>query len=338
MEHGSRIHAGITGVGKFFPDKVVTNDDLAKIVDTNNEWIIERTGIHQRRFVERGTPTSELSLHAAKQALDMAGVEPGELDCVIVCTVTPDMMFPATACLVQNRLGAKRAWAFDLSAACSGWVYGLAVADNLIRSGLNRKVLVVGADVMTSILDFGDRATCVLFGDGAGATLVERLPEGKVGILDHVLGADGEGGQYLYMPAGGSALPPSHETVEKHQHSVHQDGQPVFRAAVDGMARISLEILERIGATGKDVALFVPHQANLRIIEYARRKAKLSPDKVMITIDRYGNTTAGTIPTSLRIAAEEGRVKENDLVLVSTFGAGFTWGASAFRWTARPLS
>lgn len=332
-----RIYAGITGVGKYFPERVVDNHYMATIVDTSDEWIVERTGIRERRFAEPGTPTSALCVPASRQALDMAGVSSAELDCIIVCTITADRVFPATACVVQEQLGASRAWAFDLAGACSGWVYGLAVADNLVRAGTHEKVLVVGGDLMTSILDMQDRNTCVLFGDGAGAALVQRLPEGQYGILDHVLGADGSGIDYLYMPAGGSLKPPSHETIDGREHYVIQDGKPVFKAAVAGMAEITVDLLERIGATGEDVGLFVPHQANLRIIEAARRRAKLRPDQVMITIDRYGNTTAGTIPTSLRLAAEEGRIRKGDLVVVSTFGAGFTWGASALIWTAPPL-
>jgi 3-oxoacyl-[acyl-carrier-protein] synthase-3 len=331
------IQAGITGVGKYFPERVVSNKDLEKIVDTNDEWIRTRTGINERRFAEPGVGSSDLALPACQQALAMAGVTPEEVDCIVLATVTPDNMFPSAACTLQQKLGAKHAWAFDLSAACSGWVYALAVADGLIRGGLNESVLVVGVDVMSSILNFHDRNTCVLFGDGAGATLVQRLPDGEEGILGHELGADGEGGQWLQMPAGGSRRPASHETVENGEHYVVQHGQQVFKAAVDGMATVSLDLLRRLGLTGEDVDLFVPHQANMRIIDYACRRAGLPMEKVMVTIDRYGNTTAGTIPSSLRIAAEEGRVKRGDLVLAATFGAGFTWGATALRWSAPEL-
>lgn len=331
------FQAGITGLGRFFPERVVTNDDLARLVDTNDEWIRTRTGIAERRFVEPGVGASDLALPASRQALEMAGVAPEELDCIIFATVTPDNMFPSAACSLQHKLGAKKAWVFDLSAACSGWVYALANADALVRSGVCAKVLVVGADVMTSILNMADRNTCVLFGDGAGVAVVERLPEGQDGILGHELGSDGSGGEFLYMPAGGSVRPASHETVELKQHAVVQEGQQVFKAAVEGMADISVKLLDRLGLTGEDVALFVPHQANLRIIDYARKRAGLSMDQVMVTIDRFGNTTAATIPTSLRIAAEEGRLKRGDLVLLATFGAGFTWGASALRWVAPEL-
>lgn len=328
-----RVHSGITGVGKYFPERVVTNHDLEQIVDTNHEWIIERTGIHTRRFSPPGTGASDLALPACQQALEMAGVEPSEVDGVLMATITPDTVFPSGACVLQNKLGAKNAWAFDLNAACSGWVYAAAVADSMIRSGVARRILVVGVDVMTSILNMEDRNTCILFGDGAGATLFERLPDGEKGVLDVELGADGNGGQWLYMTAGGSCRPASAETVANKEHSVVQHGQEVFRAAVDGMARVTLDILERIGATGEDVDLFVPHQANMRIIEYARKKAKLRPEQVMVTIDRFGNTTAATIPSSLCIAQEEGKLRKGSLVLVSTFGAGFTWGGAAIRWS-----
>jgi 3-oxoacyl-[acyl-carrier-protein] synthase-3 len=332
MATTDRIHTRITGVGKNFPEREVTNHDLEKLVDTDHDWIVERTGIHSRRFSEPGTGASELALPAARQALEMAGVEPDELDGIVMATITPDMIFPPGACSLQRRLGTKNCFAFDLSAACSGWVYAASVADSMIRSGAAEKILVVGVDVMTAIMDMTDRNTCVLFGDGAGATLFERMPERQEGLLDVEIGADGEGGEFLYMPAGGSLKPASEETVAAREHSIYQDGQNVFRAAVDGMSRVTLDILERIGAKGEDVDLFVPHQANARIIEYARRKAKLAPEKVMLTIDRFGNTTAATIPTSLCIAQEEGRLERGSLVLISTFGAGFTWGGAALRW------
>lgn len=328
-----RIHSGITGVGKYFPEREVSNHDLEKIVDTNHDWIVERTGIHTRRFSEPGTGASDLAVPACRQALEMAGVTPDQVDGVLVATITPDMVFPSAACMLQHKLGAKNAWAFDLNAACSGWVYAAGVADSMIRSGIAKRILVVGVDVMTSILNMDDRNTCILFGDGAGATLFERLPAGEEGVLDVELGADGSGGEFLYMTAGGSKKPASAETVANKEHGVVQDGQNVFRAAVDGMARVTLNVLERIGKTGADVDLFVPHQANLRIIDYARKKAKLDPEKVMITIDRFGNTTAATIPSSLCIAQEEGRLHRGSLVLVSTFGAGFTWGGAAIRWS-----
>jgi 3-oxoacyl-[acyl-carrier-protein] synthase-3 len=329
-----RLHtAGITGVGKYFPDNIVTNHDLESLVETDHDWIVERTGIHQRHFSAPGTGASDLAEPAARQALAMAGVDPGEIDGILVATITPDMLFPNAAALLQNRLGAKKAWACDVSAACSGWVYAASLAHGMIAAGTARRILVIGVDVMTSILNMKDRNTCILFGDGAGATLFERLPEGEEGVLALELGADGAGGEFLYQPAGGSLKPASAATVANDEHFVVQDGKAVFRAAVDGMARVTLQVLEQAGVKGEDVALFVPHQANLRIIEYARRKAKMKPEQVMITIDRYGNTTAGTIPTSLAVAHEEGRLKRGDLVVTSTFGAGFTWGAMALRWS-----
>jgi len=325
--------AGITGVGKYFPENVVTNHDLEKIVDTDHDWIVERTGIHERHFCEPGTGASDLADPASRQALEMAGVDPAEIDGVIVATITPDMLFPNASALLQNRIGAKNAWACDVSAACSGWVYAASMAHGMIAAGTARRILVVGVDVMTSILNMKDRNTCILFGDGAGATLFERMPEGEEGVLSLELGADGAGGKFLYQPAGGSLKPASAESVANDEHYVVQDGKAVFRAAVDGMARVTLQVLEQAGAKGEDVALFVPHQANLRIIEYARRKAKMKPEQVMITIDRFGNTTAGTIPSSLALAHEEGKLKRGDLVVTSTFGAGFTWGAMALRWS-----
>lgn len=324
--------AGITGVGRHFPDNVVTNHDLEKIVETNHDWIVERTGIHERRFSKKGTGASDLALPASRQALEMAGVDPADIDGIIVATITPDMLFPNASAILQHKLGAKKAFACDVSAACSGWVYAASLAHGMIAAGTARRILVVGVDVMTALLNMKDRNTCILFGDGAGATLFERLPEGEEGVLALELGADGSGGEFLYQPAGGSLKPASAETVAADEHYVVQDGQAVFRAAVDGMAKVTLRVLEQAGAKGTDVALFVPHQANLRIIEYARRKAKMKPEQVMITIDRFGNTTAGTIPSSLAIAQEEGRLKKGDLVMTSTFGAGFTWGAMALRW------
>jgi 3-oxoacyl-[acyl-carrier-protein] synthase-3 len=329
-----RLHtAGITGVGKYFPENVVTNHDLEKIVATDHDWIVERTGIHERRFSEPGTGASDLADPASREALAMAGVDPAEIDGIIVATITPDMLFPNASALLQKRIGASNAWACDVSAACSGWVYAASLAHGMIAAGTARRILVVGVDVMTSILNMKDRNTCILFGDGAGATLFERMPDGEEGVLSLELGADGAGGEYLYQPAGGSLKPASAETVANNEHSVVQDGKAVFRAAVDGMARVTLNVMEQAGVKGENVALFVPHQANLRIIEYARRRAKMKPEQVMITIDRYGNTTAATIPSSLAIAQEEGKLKRGDLVVTSTFGAGFTWGAMALRWS-----
>ena len=323
---------GITGVGKYFPERVVTNHDLAKIVDTNHDWIVERTGIHTRHFIEKGMGSSDLAAPACRQALEMAGCDPGELDGIIVATITPDMLFPNASALLGHKIGANGAFACDVSAACSGWVYAASLAHGMIAAGTAKKIMVVGVDVMSGLIDMQDRNTCVLFGDGAGATLFERLPEGEEGVMALEIGADGAGGDYLYQPAGGSVKPPTIETVENREHYVVQDGQSVFKAAVEGMAKVTLSVLKKAGTEGSDVALFVPHQANLRIIEYTRRKAKMKPEQVMITIDRYGNTTAATIPSSLAVAQEEGKLKKGDIVMTSTFGAGFTWGAMALRW------
>jgi len=328
-----KLHGvGITGVGKYFPDRVVTNHDLEKIVDTNHDWIVERTGIHTRHFVEPGMGASDLAAPACNEALKMAGVEASELDGLIVATITPDMLFPNASAVLGDKISANGAFACDVSAACSGWVYAASLAHGMIAAGTAKKIMVVGVDVMSVLMNMKDRNTCVLFGDGAGATLFERLPEGEEGVMALELGADGAGGKYLYQPAGGSVKPPSVESVTNDEHYIIQDGQAVFKAAVAGMANVTMNVLKAAGAKGEDVALFVPHQANLRIIEYARRKAKMKPEQVMITIDRYGNTTAATIPSSLAVAQEEGKLKKGDIVMTSTFGAGFTWGAMALRW------
>jgi 3-oxoacyl-[acyl-carrier-protein] synthase-3 len=314
------------------PERRVTNQDLAKIVDTTDEWIFERTGIHERRIAEKGQGASDLAAAAAAKILSARGVDAAEIDLIIVATVTPDMFFPSTACLVQSKIGAKKAWAFDLLGACSGFIYALATGSQFIMTGAYRKVLVIGADVMTSIIDFEDRATCVLFGDGAGAVLLEPAGEDEQGIIDFLLHSDGGGGQYLYMPGGGSLNPASTETVKKKMHYVHQDGKNVFKYAVRGMADVSQEILERNKLTANDLKLYVPHQANLRIIRAAIERLKLDESRVSINIDRYANTTAGTIPICLSEAADQKRIAKNDLVLLASFGAGFTWGSLLLRW------
>jgi 3-oxoacyl-[acyl-carrier-protein] synthase-3 len=331
----TRIYAGITGVGMAFPERLLTNADLERMVDTTDAWIVERTGIRERHLVEPGTPASALAEPAARQALEMAQVDAGEIDCIIVPTVTPDTIFPATACILQDKIGAKRAWAFDLLGACSGYVYAVSLADALIRCGKHDKVLVVGAEIMSCIVNWTDRNTCVLFGDGAGATVVERLPDGVEGILDWVNGTDGSGAPYLHQAAGGSAKPASHETVDRYEHTIWQDGKIVFKKAVEGMANVSLEVLQKIGASTDEVDLFIPHQANLRIIDYVRKKLGLPEEKVVVTIDRYGNTTSATIPSAMRIAHEDGRLRAGHLLVIATFGAGFTWGAAALRWTPK---
>jgi 3-oxoacyl-[acyl-carrier-protein] synthase-3 len=300
MSH--RIAAKITGVAGYVPPKVLSNADLEKMVETDDEWIRTRTGIRERHIAEEGMASSHLATEAAKALLEKTKTDPSEIDLIIVASVTPDMFFPATACLVQDRLGAKRAWGFDLSAACSGFAYALTVGAQFVGSGAHRKVVVIGSDVMSSILDYHDRATCVLFGDGAGAVLVEPAKDGE-GILDFSHDVDGSGGQYLYMPGGGSLHPSTHETIDKNMHVVHQEG-----------------------------SLVVPHQANLRIIRAMQQRLGVEDSKVMVNIDKYGNTTGGTIPLGLRDAVDQGRLKKGDLVLLAAVGAGYTTGGLLLRW------
>jgi 3-oxoacyl-[acyl-carrier-protein] synthase III len=329
---GRRIAAKITGVAGYLPPRVVTNHDLEKIVDTNDEWIRTRTGIRERHHVEPGVGSSHLGTEAAKKLLADKGVNPDEIDMIVVATVTPDMLFPATACLIQNNIGAKKAWGFDLSAACSGFAYALTVGAQFVGSGAHKKVLVIGCDVMTSILDFKDRATCVLFGDGAGAVLVEPAESESEGIIDFANDIDGSGGCNLFMPAGGSLHPASHETVEKRMHYVHQEGAPVFKYAVRRMSEIACQILERNGFSSSDLALVVPHQANLRIIRAMQERLGVDDSKILVNIDRCGNTTAATIPLGLMDAVAQKRLKKGDLVLLIAVGAGFTTGAILMRW------
>lgn len=327
-----RIAAKITGVSGYVPPRVMTNADLAKIVETDDAWIRQRTGMRERHVADKGVGTSDLAAAAARHLLCSRNIPPSEVDLIVVATVTPDMFFPATACLVQEKLGATHAWGFDLSAACSGFLYALTVAAQFVGAGTQKKALAIGSDVMTSILDYQDRATCVLFGDGAGAVLLEPTASGEEGILDFVHDVDGSGGKYLYMPAGGSLHPSSHETVDKKMHYVHQDGAQVFKYAVRRMADLACEVLERNGFSSKDLALVVPHQANLRIIRAMQDRLGVDDARVMVNIDRYGNTTAGTIPLGLRDAVEEGRLKKGDLVLLVGVGAGYTSGAVLLRW------
>jgi 3-oxoacyl-[acyl-carrier-protein] synthase-3 len=302
------------------------------MVDTSNEWILERTGIHTRHIAEPEVATSDLALEAARAALAQRGIAAQQLEAILVCTVTPDMFFPSTACLVQDRLGAKGAWGFDLVAACAGFLYGLTAGAQMILSGSHQRVLVIGADTMSRIIDYQDRATCVLFGDGAGAMLLEPSDSDEEGLIDFINEVDGSGGQYLYMPAGGSRRPASHETVDKRMHYVHQDGQQVFKFAVRKMFESCNELLKRNGLSAKDVDVMIPHQANRRIITAAAERLGLPCDRVLIDIDRYGNTTAGTIPLATRDAIEQGLIKKGSLVLLSAVGAGFTVGASLWRW------
>jgi 3-oxoacyl-[acyl-carrier-protein] synthase-3 len=326
-----RIAAKITGVAGYVPPAVQTNADLEKIVDTNDEWIRTRTGIRERRVAAPGVASSHLAVEAAKTLLTNTRTDPDEIDLIVLASVTPDMFFPATACLIQERIGAKNAWGFDLSAACSGFLYALTVGAQFVGGGTHKKALIIGSDKMTSILDYQDRATCVLFGDGAGAVLVEPAAGGE-GILDFTHDVDGSGGQYLYMPGGGSLHPSTCETVEKRMHYVHQEGSQVFKYAVRRMAEMSARLLERNGVKSEDLALVVPHQANLRIIRATQERLRVPDEKMMVNIDRYGNTTAGTIPLGLRDAVEQGRLRKGDLVMLVAVGAGYTSGGMLMRW------
>ena len=329
MSH--RIAAKITGVAGYVPPKVLTNAGLEKLVATSDEWIRSRTGIRERHIAENGIASSHLATEAAKALLARTGTDPAEIELIILASVTPDMLFPATACLVQDRIGAKKAWGFDLSAACSGFAYALTVGAQFVGSGAHKKVLVIGSDKMSSILDYTDRSTCILFGDGAGAVLLEPAADGE-GILDFEHDIDGSGGQFLYMPGGGSLHPATSETIEKKMHFVHQEGSQVFKYAARRMAEMSAKLLERNGFSKDDLTLMVPHQANLRIIRAAQERLGVDDSKVLVNIDRYANTTAGTIPLGLCDAVKQGRLRKGDLVLIVTVGAGYTTGGILLRW------
>jgi 3-oxoacyl-[acyl-carrier-protein] synthase-3 len=305
---------------------------LEKIVETSDEWILQRTGIRERHIVDKGVATSDLGAAAAKRALAALRMDPSEIEAIVVGTVTPDMLFPSTACLIQHKLGAKGAWGFDLSAACSAFVYALQTGSQFIATGAHKKVLVVGSDVMSSIIDYTDRATCILFGDGAGAVVLEPATSDSEGIIDFIHEVDGSGGCSLYMPGGGSLNPSTHETVDQKMHFVHQDGQAVFKYAVRKMAELCEKLLERNGFKGKDIDVFVPHQANLRIINATGERLGLRPDATIINIDRYGNTTAATIPLAMQTAIDQGKLNKGSLVLLASVGAGFTSGATLLRW------
>jgi 3-oxoacyl-[acyl-carrier-protein] synthase-3 len=328
------LKAKISALGCYAPPRVLTNQDLEKLVETNDQWIMERTGIRERHIAAPEMATSDMAIEAARCALAQRGVDAMELDAIIVCTVTPDHMFPSTACLVQNRIGAKGAWGFDLIAACSGFLYGLTVGAHLVAAGTHKKVLVIGADTMSRIIDYTDRATCVLFGDGAGAMLIEPAGEedGGAGFIDFMGEIDGSGGDFLKMPAGGSRLPASHETVDRRQHYVHQEGGPVFKYASRKMYEVCRDVLERNRLKVEDVGIMIPHQANKRIITAAGDRLGIAAERVMINIERYGNTTAGTLPLATQDAISEGRLKKGDIVLYAAVGAGYTVGASLWRW------
>ena len=325
-----KITAAITAVGGYVPEEKLTNADLEKLVDTNDEWIKTRTGVEERRILKTpGLATSDLAVPAVKHLLEKRGIDPEEIDCIICATVTADMLFPATANLIAAKVGAKHAFSFDLGAACSGFLYALTMGASLIESRRYKKVIVVGADKMSAIVDYSDRTTCILFGDGAGAVLLEQNTEGY-GVLDSILRSDGSGAPYLHMKAGGSLRPASHETVNNKEHYIYQEGQPVFKFAVKGMADVSAELLERNKLTGDDIAWLVPHQANKRIIDATANRMGLSSEKVMLNIQRYGNTTAATIPLCLWDWKHE--LNKGDNIVLAAFGGGFTWGATLVKW------
>jgi 3-oxoacyl-[acyl-carrier-protein] synthase-3 len=325
------VRAKISALGTYVPPRVLTNADLEKMVDTTNEWILERVGIRERHIADKGVAASDLAVAAVKNLLEKHPFNLQEVDLIVVGTVTPDMMYPSTACLVQHKLGIENTWGFDVSAGCSGFLYALNTGVKFVESGQYKKVLVIGADVNSSMTDYTDRAVCIIFGDGAGAVLLEPSSDGE-GVIDHVAQVEGVGGQFLYMPGGGSLHPASHETVDQKMHYIHQDGKNVFKYAVKKMAEMTDRILEKNHLTGKDVACFIAHQANKRIITATADRLGMPAEKVIINIDRYGNTTAGTIPIAMRTAIEEGKLKKGDLLLIASVGAGFTSGATLLRW------
>ena len=326
------VRAKISALGTYVPPRLLTNADLEKMVETSNDWIIERTGIRERHLVEKGVATSDLAAEAAKNALEARGIAPTDVEAILVATVTPDMFFPSTACLVQHKLGAKGAWGFDLSAACSAFLYALQTGAQYISTGMHKKVLVIGSDVMSSIIDYTDRATCVIFGDGAGAVVLEPADEDSVGLIDYIHEVDGSGACALYMPGGGSLNPSTHQTIDEKMHYVHQDGQAVFKFAVRKQTELCEKLLERNGLKGTDIDAFIPHQSNRRIIMATADRLGLRPESVIVNIDRYGNTTAGTIPLAMDTARKEGKLKKGSLVLLASVGAGFTVGATLLRW------
>lgn len=323
------VRAAITAVGHYLPDQRLTNADLEQMVETNDEWIRQRTGIKERRILEDDKATAHMAARAAEEAIQKRGVDPKEIDAIIVGTVTPDMLCPATACLVQQQIGASNAWGFDLSAACSGFLYGLVTGARFVESGQHEKVLVIGADTMNRIIDYTDRTTCILFGDGAGAVLLEPHTDG-LGLIDSVQRMDAENWDQLAMEGGGSRRPATHETVDKRLHFLRQDGRAVFKRAVEAMADVSAEIMERNDLSSDDIRYLVPHQANERIIQATADRMGITMDKVMLNIDRYGNTTAATVPLCLYDWEEE--LETGDNLIISTFGGGFTWGAGYLKW------
>ena len=328
----SPVRAKIVALGTFVPPRILSNQDLEKMVETTDQWILERTGIRERHIADKGVAASDLAVEAVRKLVESHPFDLQEVDLIVVGTVTPDMMFPSTACLVQHKLGIANTWGFDVSAGCSGFLYALNTGVAFVESGKYKKVLAIGTDVNSCMVNYEDRAVCIIFGDGAGAVLLEPTEEGEAGIIDYVAQVEGAGGQYLYMPAGGSLNPATHETVDKKMHYIHQDGQQVFKYAVKKMAEMTGRILERNHLTGSDIDCFIAHQANRRIITATADRLKMPEDKVIVNIDRYGNTTAGTIPLAMQTALETGKLKKGDTVLLAAVGAGFTSGATLLKW------
>ncbi len=324
--------AKITALGTYVPPRVLSNKDLETMVETTDQWILERTGIRERHIADKGVAASDLAVEAVKNLVKSHPFDLQTVDLIVVGTVTPDMMYPSTACLVQHKLGIANTWGFDVSAGCSGFLFSLNTGVKFIESGQYKRVLVIGSDVNSAMVNYQDRAVCIIFGDGAGAVLLEPAEEGEAGIIDHVAQVEGAGGQYLYMPAGGSLNPASHETVDKKMHYIHQDGQQVFKYAVKKMAEMTQRILERNKLTGSDIDCFIAHQANRRIIMATADRLKMPEDKVIVNIDRFGNTTAGTIPLAMQTALETGKLKKGNTVLLAAVGAGFTSGATLLKW------
>ncbi|MGO4185635.1 beta-ketoacyl-ACP synthase III [Paenibacillus sp. TAF43_2] len=322
---------GIIGTGKYVPERILSNKELEAMVETNDEWIVTRTGIKERRLASAEEATSDLALHASREAIAAAGLTAEDIDLIIVATITPDMFFPSTACLLQDKLGAKQAAAFDLSAACSGFIYGLATGTSMIASGMYKNVLVVGAETLSRITDYTDRNTCILFGDGAGAVVLGPVEEGR-GFQSFVLGADGSGGDLLKVHGGGSRVPASEESIQSKQHFIHMAGNDVFKFAVRIMGSVAEEALQKAGLNKEDIDLLIPHQANIRIIQSALNRLSLSEDKAMINLDKYGNMSSASIPVALAEAVEQGRVSEGDRLVLVGFGGGLTWGASVLVW------
>jgi 3-oxoacyl-[acyl-carrier-protein] synthase III len=327
--NGYRV--SITGIGANVPERVMTNEELSKLVDTTDEWIVVRTGIRERRIAREDEALSDMALPAARGALAQAGVDPADIDLLIVATVTPDMAFPATAAILADELGAREAAAYDLSAGCTGFMYGIAQAYGMLAGGVCRRALVVGGDILSKIVDWSDRATCIVFGDGAGAVVMERVEQG--GFLGFELGADGSGGMQLYLPAGGSRAPTSAETVASHGHFVHMNGREVFKFATRVLVSSAERLLDQLGMTVDDIDLYVPHQANIRIIKHAVERLGIPEEKVVVNVDRYGNTSSGSIPLALADAVRERRVNKGDIVLMTGMGAGLTWGSGVMEWT-----